>query len=266
MKQLLILASLLFLSSSLSAQDKKIPKLVIEKGQTYVVGPENTLFVDTLILEDKATIQFAPDRQGVLETKVVFVGKDCLITSRGANGKAGKNANPGTDGENGGNLSLVLPFVDLGGLTIDTRGGRGGNGVYGKKGQNGKEETRDVRVTDANGKTTVSTVTVSVKSCTDGGNATMGGNGGHGGNIILLYSAADFIPVFNHSKSKRNINILYQAGTRGRNGIPGKGGSLCADGKLLHSEVREAKNGELMLVNLEQQSQALLPEAIPIGY
>lgn len=125
MKHLLIVAGLLFFSYGLSAQDKKLPKLIVKKGQTYAVGPENTLFVDTLILEDKTTIQFAPERQGVLETKVVFIGKDCLITSRGANGKDGKKDNPGTDGENGGDLSLVLHLKELKNLTIDTRGGTG---------------------------------------------------------------------------------------------------------------------------------------------
>lgn len=113
MKHLLILVSLLFMSSGLSAQGKRIPKLIVKKGQTYVVGPENMLFVDTLILEDKATIQFAPDRQGVLEAKAVYVGKDCLVTSRGARGKDGRSNKPGTDGEDGGSLTLTLHLKEL---------------------------------------------------------------------------------------------------------------------------------------------------------
>lgn len=267
MKHLLILASLFFLSSGLSAQDKKIPKLVVEKGQTYVVGPENMLFVDTLILEDKATIQFAPERQGVLETNVVIVGKNCLITSRGTNGNPGKNNEPGTDGENGGDLSLVLRLKELKSLTIDTRGGNGGKGMNGSNGQQGTPEQYVTRVVkDPNGKTVTITDLIPGQPGTDGGNATMGGGGGNGGNVMLLYSTDGFIPIFNHGRHKNNITILHTAGTQGKSGEPGKGGNQRIDGIVEYSNVKPASDGELMLVNLDQRSQALLPEVVPVRY
>ena len=267
MKHLLILVNLLFLSFGLSAQDNRLPKLIVKKGQTYVVGPENTLFVDTLILQDKATIQFATDRQGVLETKVVYVGKDCLITSRGESGKPGKDNKPGTDGEDGGDLSLVLRLKELKSLTIDTRGGNGGKGMNGKSGHPGTPDQYVKRVVkDSKGNTITITDLIPGQPGKDGGNATMGGGGGNGGNVMLLYSTDGFIPIFNHGRHKNNITILHTAGTQGKSGEPGKGGNQRMDGIVEYSDVKPATDGELMLVNLDQQSQELLPEVPPVVY
>lgn len=47
------------------AQATSIPKLEVAKGDTYTVGPENTLYVDTLILHAKAAIRLALSQHGV---------------------------------------------------------------------------------------------------------------------------------------------------------------------------------------------------------
>lgn len=119
---------------------------------------------------------------------------------------------------------------------------------------------------DSRGNTITITDLIPGQPGTDGGNATMGGDGGNGGNVMLLYSAADFIPIFNHGKHINNIDILHTAGTQGKSGDPGKGGNQRMDGIVEYSEEKQVQDGKLMLVNLDQQSQALLPEVTPVGY
>ncbi|PRY16492.1 hypothetical protein CLV24_101338 [Pontibacter ummariensis] len=255
-KLLITVVALLPVVHATLAQQKRLSKLEISKKETFVVGPENVLKVDTLILHDKATLQFAPRQQGVLEAKVAYVGKKCLITSKGKDGEPGKGEQFGTNGENGGDLSLVLGFEKLGSLTIDTRGGNGGDGANGKNGYVGEEprtETRTVKDSKGNFKTEV--VSVPGKPGTKGSDATMGGSGGSGGNIMFVYSTSGFIPIFNNEQRDRNsIIVLHTAGTNGISGFPGRGGFQSQDGVVRYKEVEPGRDGELMLVNADQEA------------
>ncbi|MFD3000717.1 hypothetical protein ACFS7Z_10125 [Pontibacter toksunensis] len=256
-----VLTSLVFalsclLSVSLLAQ-KTIPKLEIARGETYVVENRNQLFVDTLIMHDKSTIAFDPSQYGVLEAKAVYIGKRCLITSRGKNGKDGFRNNFGTDGTGGGSLTLTLNFKELDDLTIDTRGGDGGRGVNGKNGRMGSNDfTTAITTTDAAGNTVTKTVTRPGEHGTPGGNATGGGRGGNGGNLMLVYNADDFIPVFNNSNAHNSITILHTAGANGAAGIPGTGGIQSQDGVVIYKnkEPDFAQHGSITLIDVKSET------------
>ncbi|MDX5419773.1 MAG: hypothetical protein LPK09_11205 [Hymenobacteraceae bacterium] len=259
MNKTLLLASItlgIINSYTSIAQHTSIPKLEIAKGDTYTVGPENTLYVDTLILHDKATIRFASSQYGVLDVKTAYIGKKCTVTSKGADGSVGKGNRPGQDGKSGGNLTFSIHFEELGSLTIDTRGGKGGDGVNGRNGHEGspdKHETQTV-VDPATGKTRTITVIVPGSPGTDGTNATMGGNGGNGGNIMFVYSTNGFIPIFNNEKANKNsITILHTKGMRGTTGVPGRGGLQRMDGVVLYSEIKPDIDGQIILVNQNSQ-------------
>ncbi|TPE43546.1 hypothetical protein [Pontibacter mangrovi] len=139
--ELLLFIAAAFISASAFAQ--RMPKLEIGYGEVYTVAAENTLYVDTLVLRDKASIKFAPAKQGVLEAKVAYVGKDCTVTAKGADGAAGSRKSAGESGEDGGSLSVVMHFAQLGSLTLDTRGGKGGRGADGKDGRRGKRDSHE---------------------------------------------------------------------------------------------------------------------------
>lgn len=237
------------------AQQTAIPKLEISKGDTYVVGQDNTLRVDTLIMQDKAIIKFNPDQHGVLEAKVAIIGNKCVISSKGSEGRDGIDLISGENGGNGGDLSLVMHILSLGKLTIDTRGGSGGAGVNGKNGHKGTlERTETKTYTDVSGKQQTVTVVIPGEAGTNGTDATHGGNSGNGGNVSLTYSTNGFIPVFNNPKwDKNSIVILHTAGSRGRTGEPGKGGTHRMDGAVVFSEVRNSRDGRVQLINLNNQ-------------
>jgi len=206
-------------------------------------------------MQDKATIKFNPQQYGVLEAKVAIIGNKCIISSKGSEGKDGIDLIPGEDGGDGGDLSLVLHFLSLGKLTIDTRGGAGGAGVNGKNGHKGTlERTETKTYTDASGKKQTITTVIPGEAGTNGTDATQGGNSGNGGNVSLTFSTSGFIPVFNHPKWDRNsIVILHTAGTRGRTGEPGKGGTQRMDGAVVFSEIRDSRDGRVQLINLNNQ-------------
>ena len=238
------------------AQDT-VSKLVIKEKEAYVVGPENVLKVDTLVMLDQATIQFDPKRYAMLEAKVAMIGDKCVILNKGVDGKNSKRLTPGEDGANGGTINIILNFKSLGKLTIDTRGGNGGAGINGKDGYAGEPERTETKtVRDASGKERVVTSVVPPRAGTDGGDATMGGNGGNGGNITLMYSANDFIPVFNqYDRETNSIVILHTAGQRGRTGEPGKGGIASMDGTVKYSDIKNSQDGRIELINLNAEAQ-----------
>jgi hypothetical protein len=279
-KSLLLSASFSLVLSYTFAQHAAIPKLVVAKGETYTVGPGNTLAVDTLIMHDKATIVFAPETLGVLHANVAIIGDKCTISSKGKDGESstvgiapnrqqmrenltnrGKtllngeviNADPmdnGTRGQDGGNLEINLHFESLGGLTIDSRGGRGGNGTNGKNGNKGTPDRHhEKKVLGAKGQYVTEVFVTPGKKGTDGSDATAGIAGGNGGNIDFTYSTNNFIPVFNNSKSKNRISLLHTAGNTGRDGTPGIGGFNSIDGRVIQSKLDESKDGQLKLTN-----------------
>ncbi|MBC5993506.1 hypothetical protein [Pontibacter cellulosilyticus] len=230
---------------------------MITEKKTYFVGTDNTLKVDTLVMQDRATIQFDPKKFGTLEAKVAFIGDKCLVSSKGADGKRGTKLKQGENGENGGSLSIILNFESLGKLTIDTSGGTGGNGINGQNGKKGipeRKETKTIR--DANGNPQTIVVVIPGEPGTDGTDATAGGNGGNGGNLMFMYSTNGFIPVFNHANRNSNsIVILQEGGSGGRKGEPGKGGLQSIDGNVKHFTNRQSNDGTLELINLNAASK-----------
>ncbi|PVY43101.1 hypothetical protein [Pontibacter virosus] len=250
---LLIACSLLAISSPIAqAQQSHLSKLVIAKGKTYTVSPGNTLLVDTLIMQDKATMKFDPSLYGVLEAKIAYIGQKCVITSKGSDGKKGNREQAGSSGENGGDLTVSIHFAQLGNLIIDTSGGDGGKGADGKHGAAGIQDRYETRTaTDpVTKKTTTTTVLVPGRAGTAGSDATMGGSGGHGGNITLQYSTEGFIPIFNNEAVKKNgIRILTTGGRQGQSGQPGKGGFQRADGGIKYAEIIPSSEGKIMLIN-----------------
>lgn len=232
------------------AQTPSLSKLEIAKGDTYVVEPRNQLFVDTLIMHDKATIVFNPALYGVLEAKAAYIGKKCTITSKGKDGKDGTGNKHGEDGTDGGNLTLTLHFEELNDLTIDTRGGDGGKGANGKNGQRGMESTTyKVTTRDAKGNMVSSIVSHPGTAGTAGGKATEGGSGGNGGNTMLVYSTTGFTPIFNSKRGHNNITLLYYAGKDGVTGKSGEGGYQSYDGDIVYKEPKPAHDGRIRLIN-----------------
>jgi hypothetical protein len=255
--RLLATGALLLGSYTAFAQQANIPKLVIAKGTTYVVGLDNTLKVDTLIMQDKSTIRFAPSMQGVLEAKVAMIGNNCSISSKGADGQKGLDVSPGGDGEDGGNLTVVLNLSSLGRLTIDTRGGTGGAGANGKNGKPGTRERTETKIVmGADGQPQTISVLVAGEPGSNGSDATSGGNSGRGGNLLLMYSTPGFIPVFNHtSRNTNSIAIITTAGNRGSAGVPGKGGFQSTDGVVRgRDSFRDSPDGHIELINLNYSS------------
>ncbi|WP_018479747.1 hypothetical protein [Pontibacter roseus] len=236
-KTLLLLTSTFTLLTLHTAQGQQaaIPRLEVAKGETYVVHENNILVVDTLIMHDKATIKFASDLPAELGARMAYVGDNCLITTKGADGKnskasklglaslpgrpgtAAETGKPSTDGEDGGHLELDMHFMELGRLTIDTRGGKGGNGA---KGANGRRPISESNNQIGYGNNTARYL-VSGDPSTNGKPGTPGGFGGNGGNVKLTYSTHNFTPSFNQPQNHRSITILYRGG---ENGVSGKAG------------------------------------------
>lgn len=233
-------------------------KLEIKAKRDYVVSTQNVLKVDTLIMHDKSAIVFNPDMHGVLETKVAIIGKDCFILSKGLDG--GKRS---INGQHGGNLTLQLNFLELGKLTIDTRGGNGRRGAEGRAGEPGTQtRTETVRYTDSQGKVHSYTVLHPGEPGTNGTNASPGGNAGDGGNILFTYSTSGFVPVFNQINiGKHSIIMLHKAGRHGIDGLPGRAQDLRnSSGTVMHNQNRQAVDGQIVLNNLntmEEESQNL---------
>lgn len=175
------------------AADRAIEKhhytlLRIPKRETWIALVDS-VYADTLILEDKSTLRFSS--ASILIAEHAFVGEKCLITSAGADGRG-----PGGSGEAGQNLSLVIVFHEVGSLTIDTRGGSGQKGSPGASGANG------------------------VSYQERGKPGSDGGHGGKGGSLRLFYSTVGFQPSFN-GQGNGSISLLY---TGGRSGVGGEGG------------------------------------------
>src|SRR5690606_13493167 len=101
MKQnlLILCTSFILFAVQAFAQTVHSPRLEIKEKQTFEVGPGNILIADTLIMHDKATIKFSPETTGLLLAKVVIIGDNCTISSRGENGSNHKPNAYGTYGQ-----------------------------------------------------------------------------------------------------------------------------------------------------------------------
>lgn len=252
----------LYFCSEMQAQS--FSKLEVAAGDVFYVEAGNQLTVDTLVLHDNATVQFASTSLGKLHAKVAYVGNACVITAKGQDGKNGRNGESGgvygesgqsgERGRDGGNLELKFNFVSLGNLTIDTRGGDGGNGGNGGHGARGTRDKTETRTsTDGKGNSHSFTLNIPGRPGGQGGDGGTSGVGGNGGDITLIYSTSDFIPVFNHGAKKNGIDIALQAGKNGFNGKPGRGGINAADGKQLYNGESSAVDGSIKLINAKPQ-------------
>lgn len=243
-------AFLMLIATPALTQHTAIPKLVIAKGETYTVGLDNTLLVDTLVMHDKASIVFSSDTLGILKAKVALIGNKCVISAKGNDGQhalpvtrgenrtvfANKNLynqQNGSPGQHGGDLFLYLHLEKLGSLTVDTRGGRGGDGW--------RDTNIDQSTPESKGGSAVHS-TGFVRS-------EPGHSGGNGGAINLIYSTKNFIPVFNNAKAKYQIKLLSTAGEPGRNGANQYVKYIDADGKEINGVLSKPKDGEIKLTN-----------------
>lgn len=228
--------------------------LVINQGAQYVVKSNNSLILDTLIMEDNAVLHFLPIVKGTLIVKTAIIGNNCFISSKGLTK---------FDGQNGGSLSLTIYFKELGSLIIDTSGGDGKNGRNGTNGHSGTpDRVENMPVYDNSGKlqTTIRRFIPGTPAIA-GSPGSSGGSGGSGGDLELCYGTDNFIINFNNSKSSPNIMIKTNAGKRGiggRSGYSGKsyngqlinqpGGSSTAQRK------KKPLDGKVILSMLNEQS------------
>lgn len=265
------------LSAHLHANAQKLAKLEVPAGQTYVVEAPYHLQVDTLILHDNASIQFAPATLGKLEAKAAYIGSGCEISAKGKDGDDGRrglssrngaagspkvsrtispdgeDGSPGENGQDAGYLELYLHFISLGNLRIDTRGGDGGAGGSGGNGFRGSGSEIESRTgTNSQGSAYTYNIEVPGRLGGFGGNAAQGGSPGNGGNLLLVFSSDNFIPIFNHGANKNGIDILYMAGQAGANGEPGRGGYNASNGEKATIVLHEKMNGRVALINMAQ--------------
>jgi hypothetical protein len=98
-----------------------LPKLEIKKGKKQVVEHRGSsdstivLHIDTLIMEDRASIQFYGKKHVKLIVKQAEIGNNTYISGRGSQ-------------NNASNFDLSIKFVKLGGLSILAEGYDASNG------------------------------------------------------------------------------------------------------------------------------------------
>jgi len=165
--------------------------LRIPKKKVFMVQTDS-LYVDTLIMEDKSVVMFSQPTRLIVEN--AFIGNDCKLSSAGADGRS-----EGISGADGHTLWLVITFSSLGSLIIDTHGGNGARGAIGSGGGS-----------------------VQGGAVVGGGAGGPGGDAGNGGDLTLFYSAVGFIPVFNESRN-HSIRLIYHGGKAGGGGMGGPG-------------------------------------------
>jgi len=228
MKKILLsgLLSLLFCMVGFSQHQQK---LEIKSGEKVTISTKETI-VNELIMADNSTIELVGLEQWTLNARTARIGKNCKIIGKGKNGKngtSGKNGNhAGRDCQRGGNglngshgksgqagvdIKIYMEILELGTLTLDTRGGAGGNGGTGGAGGNGGKADVGRNCRGGNGGV--------------GGNGGNAGYGGNGGNITFEYSIRGKTPLFNNNKSVNTIKTLMDRGGNGRIGIAGAGGN-----------------------------------------
>ena len=200
---LFIVASMFWLETTAQSRSRKegsadraitqqhYSRLQIPTKETWLAMVDS-VYVDTLIMEDKSSIRFS--KASVLIAEQAYIGEKCLLSSAGVDGRQ-----LGESGEPGQNLSLVIVFKGLGSLVIDTQGGDGKSGAKGSAGANGASYQE-------RGK--------------PGGD---GGNGGNAGALRLFYAADGFQPLFN-GEGKGSIQLRYAGGRSGAGGEGGSGG------------------------------------------
>lgn len=224
-----LLFGLLNLLFSMVGISQNQQKLVVEAGKTVKISAKETT-LNELIMEDNATIELVGLKNWTLNARTARIGKNCKIIGKGKNGKNGRkgrngnhaggdckrggnggNGNHGKTGSSGTDINIYMEILDLGTLTIDTRGGKGGNGGNGGQAGHGGKADVSKNCRGGNGGT--------------GGNGGNAGRGGDGGNIVFEYSFRGKTPLFNSSKNIKNIKTLMGGGKNGRIGKAGAGGN-----------------------------------------
>lgn len=220
------LALILLFSPSTYARD-----LRIGSGETYMLaGGEKLLDLDTLILEDGASIIIANGESAVMiRARRVEIGTDVKIIGRGADGldgdagqnyddfaknceapNAGESGEEGKAGGDGVNLNLDWVIASFGSVTVDLSGGNGGDGGVGGDGQSADQN----------------------KNCElfNGGDAGAGGaagEAGSGGNLTYRYSGMDddaqAFFAREHTLIESGGGVAGQPGAAGEPGIGSPG-------------------------------------------
>jgi hypothetical protein len=201
-----------------------VSKLVIKAKEKFSFDQSDIVVADTLIMEDSSRIVLNRlKKENYLHTKVMIIGKGCVIEGFGVNGNRGRpgiagdspvgpcrngtngrNGGRGLDGTTGVNLFLYLEKVTLiGNLIINLGGGNGGNGGKGGEGGGGSPGT-----VHCNGG--------------DGGLGGNGGNGANGGNGGLL---TIHCPANSKNVVSAKINSYHHGGEVGKGGRGGYAGS-----------------------------------------
>ena len=172
--------------------------LRLARKEVVSVGVD-TLYIDTLVMDDKSMLFFLEDTR--MRIGHAVIGSQCTFLAAGQSGRQ-----PGSSGEDGRNLEVHMILYALGDLVIDTRGGHGATGLTGTAGES----------------------TLGYQGM--GGAGGPGGNGGLGGALRLFYRGEGFLPVFN-GEGRHIITLHYQGGKAGSGGPGGKGGrKLVTDG------------------------------------
>lgn len=217
----------------------RLEKLLLSKGEKYLIANTDIIVVDTLIMADSSQIILNHDKvDNFIHAKIAIIGNGCAINGAGragaigANGKNGaEQGNPcrqggigtdgeiGSNGENGINLFLYSDDIQINGsLTINLNGGDGGNGGRGGHGGGGGPGTRVCIGGDGG----------------QGGSGSRGGHGGQGGNLSV--------------QCKRCPDYVYWLGSKlhikNYGGFGGLGGDAGRGGLAGLGPVRDGKNGQ----------------------
>lgn len=109
---MLILALFFFDEANAQITQLRIGKLIIDKRKTHVIRQRDSLsnvLIDTLVMEDKSTLEFYAAKKASLTVNHAILGKQCIIT--------------GTDTKNNGTqFDLKIKFDKLESLFIVSRG------------------------------------------------------------------------------------------------------------------------------------------------
>lgn len=234
MKKLIVPAALCLAAMALPAFGNE---LIIPKGETYTVSPDNmSMSVDKLVIGDNASIRFA---DGVthweLLAKDATVGHGVVIYAGGLDGapgadgesydkpadacrsgKSGTSGEAGAPGGRGLDIYLGLDARKIGGLQVIADGGEGGPGGTGGQGQ------KAGRILNCN-----------AVAGGSGGSGGSGGNGGDGGNVVVSVSSLD--GARDIGALTAGVRVSVKPGKGGKGGDAGVGGEG-SDGQYVNAK------------------------------
>jgi len=217
----------------------RLEKLLLSKGEKYLIQNSDIIVVDTLVMADSAQIILNhAKKDNFIHAKIAIIGNGCAINGAGIVGLHGVNGTNGeeqgspcrqggiggdgeigNDGGKGINLFIYSDDIQISGsLTVNLNGGDGGTGGRGGTGGGGGPGTRVCTGGDGG----------------QGGSGSRGGNGGMGGNLSV--------------QCKRCPDYIYWLGSRlhikNYGGYGGLGGEAGRGGLAGLGPVRDGKNGQ----------------------